>query len=388
MDSDDLPVHDLLGVGTESSPGPDQLRAIVTRAGRRRRRVAAAGMAAALLVGAAVGWAVADHSSSGPDTATATAPAPSTQGPTSSAANPVGRGAAASPAIGVDPAARLTPVATRSAGPVTIRVFRTTGPTPAAVAGGCGVALSTFQIEVSTARMVGTTLSAIPSSRPTQPVDDVESRVVGVAEGNPTAVVTAMTSAKVALVRMSYSGGAVDEMAPIDGMVFLAGPVPDAATAGTAGTLTAVDPAGRTLSTTSVTPSDALGGLAFGCPAICPSTGVLPVPAPAASSPSSASSVAGSGPIAQPAPAPACPVVSCPAQPRIGAPVPTTGTSVPVTAPLSTTVVPGGPDAGPGLPTGASAAGPAIAACPVDSGTGSLGSGGPPGAAGSAASGG
>ena len=254
------------------------------------------------------------------------------------------------------------------------------------MAGGCGAALSTFQIEVSTARMVGTTLSAIPSSRPTQPVDGVESRVVGVAEGDPTAVVTAMTSAKVALVRMSYSGGAVDEMAPIDGMVFLAGPVPDAATAGTAGILTALDPAGRTLSTTSVAPSDALGGLVFGCPAICPSTGVLPVPAPAGSSPSP--SVAGSGPIAQPAPAPACPVVPCPAQPRIATPAPTTGTSVPVTAPLSTTVVPGGPDAGPGLPTGASAAGPAIAACPVDSGTGSLGSGGPPAAAGSAASGG
>ena len=57
-----MPLHDLLGVGDNAGPGPDPLRAIVARAGRRRRRMAAGGMAVALVVGGAVGYALSNHS--------------------------------------------------------------------------------------------------------------------------------------------------------------------------------------------------------------------------------------------------------------------------------------------------------------------------------------
>ncbi len=80
MDPDDLPLHDLLGVGDDAAPGPDPLRAIVARAGRRRRRVAAGGAVVALVVGGALGYGLSNHSSSPAETSTASSPAVSGSG--------------------------------------------------------------------------------------------------------------------------------------------------------------------------------------------------------------------------------------------------------------------------------------------------------------------
>ena len=132
-----MPLHDLLGIGDHTEPGPDPLRAIVVRARRRHRRVAAGGVAVALVAGGAIGFAISNHSS--PTTQTSTAPATQTStGPAASGADAATSGATPSgPSGGAMTAGpielpgvsgQLTPLFTRTSNTgVDLRVFRTGG---------------------------------------------------------------------------------------------------------------------------------------------------------------------------------------------------------------------------------------------------------------------
>ncbi len=96
--------------------------------------------------------------------------------------------------------------------------------------------------------MVGTAGSGLGGVDRSQPVSAISSEVVGSAEGAPTAVVAAATGAGVARVSVSFAGGASDAMAPVDGWVALAAPVPSSVANGSnVGTLTGRDSAGKVL---------------------------------------------------------------------------------------------------------------------------------------------
>ncbi len=218
MEPDDIPLHDLLGTGDDAVAGPGPLRAIVARAGRRRRRIAAAGMAVALVVGGAVGYGLSDHSSPAAETSTASAGSTtsSTGASSASAASSGGATGAAvvAPNLPVTSPEKLTRLFTRTTGGITLRVFHTNFNPPAALPAGCQLGLPEFQVEVSTAEMVGITVSGAAPTTRTQPLTAVETRVVGAGEGNPVAVVTAATGPTVTRVEVSLTGGATDTMSP------------------------------------------------------------------------------------------------------------------------------------------------------------------------------
>jgi hypothetical protein len=260
----DMPVHDLLGVGAGGEPGPDELRAIVSRAGRRRLRFAAGGMAVALAVGGVVGYAVSNHSAASTQTASASAPTASS----SNSDVPAASGAAAAGGFGQNfssgsvstgesgVASRpYTHLFNRTAGTVTIRGFLTNFPEPAGLAASCGFpGLPQFEAEVSTAQMVGTSDSFGAQPDAANPVSAAQTDLFGTAEGDPVAVVTAATGSTVTEVRMAFAGGATDEMVPVKGWVALAAPVSAKLSDGqTLGTLTALNAAGKTLSSTPLT---------------------------------------------------------------------------------------------------------------------------------------
>ena len=223
----DMPVHDLLGVGAGGEPGPDELRAIVSRAGRRRLRFAAGGMAVALAVGGVVGYAVSNHSAASTQTASASAPTASS----SNSDVPAASGAAAAGGFGQNfssgsvstgesgVASRpYTHLFNRTAGTVTIRGFLTNFPEPAGLAASCGFpGLPQFEAEVSTAQMVGTSDSFGAQPDAANPVSAAQTDLFGTAEGDPVAVVTAATGSTVTEVRMAFAGGATDEMVPVKG---------------------------------------------------------------------------------------------------------------------------------------------------------------------------
>jgi hypothetical protein len=238
MEPDDIPVHDLLGVGSEPAPGPDQLRAIVTRAGRKRWGTAAVAATLALGLGLGVGFAVSGSSSPATQTATgasngagapnpAIAPSNSSSGSTASAAAP----ASAAP--------HLNKLFTRTAGDVTIRGFLLNFPQISGVPASCSVQGAHLQVEVSSAKMVGVVGTSPLGVDRTQPASAMWSEVVGTAEGAPTAVVTAATGPRVTQVSMSFADNTTDQMAPVRGWVALAAPVSGTLTsAQTLGTLT------------------------------------------------------------------------------------------------------------------------------------------------------
>jgi hypothetical protein len=222
MEPDDIPVHDLLGVGGEAQPGPNDLRAIVARAGRRRLRMASVGMAVALAAGGGIGYAVSNHSTPAAQTATASgtgspsSPAAGTPNGGSYSSSSSGGSAAIAQPIGSP--LHFTKVFTRTAGGVTIRAYLWNFPRGGvAMPAGCGFGSPQLQAELSTAKMVGTVSGFGPGL--------VQSQVVGGAEGDPTGVVTMATTSKVTEVSMSFAGGGTDRMAPVNGWVVLAAPV-------------------------------------------------------------------------------------------------------------------------------------------------------------------
>jgi hypothetical protein len=369
MEPDDIPVHDLLGVGDKPEPGPDELRAIVARAGRRRW--AMAGVAAALALGLGLGVGFAASSQSTPSTSqTATAgPAPTQN---SSDQNASGGATPAAPSTGANSgtnsSASATPsllspehftrLFTRTAGGVTIRGFLVNVPQIVGVPAQCQIGGSHLQVEVSTAHMVGSVTGGLVGFDRSQAISGVSSQVLGTAEGDPTVVVTAATGPGVAKVSMSFAGGATDVMAPAAGWVALAAQVRGALAYGSsAGTLTEHDSAGKVLGTQRLqlgVESSAASGSS--CAVMCP--GIQPDTSARGTSSAASSGSAAIGT--------ACPPLPCTTVPRLTVPPnqPTSGT---------TTIKPGGV-------TSSAAHGAAAYAClqpagPPGGGSGSTGSG-------------
>ena len=282
-----MPLHDLLGTGDHTEPGPDPLRAIVVRARRRHRRVAAGGVAVALVVGGAIGFAISNHSS--PTTQTSTAPATQTStGPAASGAAAATSGATPSGSSGGAMTAgpielpgvsgHLTPLFTRTSNTgVDLRVFRTAAITPAALPAGCEISLPRIQVDVSTTRMVGITFGSAPTTH-SRPLTAVTSDVVGQPEGDPTAVIEVATGPTVTRVQMVFTGGKKDSTPTSDGWAVLAASVPAHLASGASlGSLTAMDAAGHPMGSSAVTLT---GYQPFGVPA---GNCGLPCPQPGAS---------------------------------------------------------------------------------------------------------
>jgi hypothetical protein len=161
---------------------------------------------------------------------------------------------------------------------VTIRSFLVTYPEIFGALPSCGMQGAHLQAEVSTARMVGIVGGGFSGADKTQPASSIWSQVVGTAEGDPVAVVTAATGATVGQVSMTFAGGTTDQMTPVAGWVALAAPVPAALSYGqTAGTLTERDSAGKVIGSQSVRLGVQSGNLApsctSGCPRMQPQTG-------------------------------------------------------------------------------------------------------------------
>jgi hypothetical protein len=231
--------------------GPDELRSIVARAGRARARIGAVAAAVALAAGGGIGYGIASAASGGTGSQlVATSPPSGTSGP--SAAN-----GAASPSFAGSGAAVLQPIRfdslfTRQVGSIDIRGFLISEPNPLPAEGiaGCGVGAVRFQAEVSTPHMVGVAPGFVYQDSTTGAILFSQPTVIGVQEGDPTAVVVAYTSSDVALVKMAFTGGSSDQMAPAKGWSALVAPFPAGASTRDTnyGTLTALDHSGHVLS--------------------------------------------------------------------------------------------------------------------------------------------
>jgi hypothetical protein len=398
MEDENIPVHDLLGVGDQAAPGPDPLRAIVARAGRRRLRMAAGGMAVALAAGGAIGYSVSNHASNASQTATATAPATGNAAgsPPSAGQNSANASTGASFATGsAGGAALLAPYGatnlarlfTRTAGPVTIRGYQINFTVPRGVPASCQIAGPAFQAEVSTADMVGIVSGGFGTTRvAASSVTALGAQLLGVPEGDPTEVVTVATGTGVASVRMAFAGGGTDQMAPVKGWAALAAPVTGTSASQTAplstrvGQLTAFNASGHQVASVSVTNGFNVNSAGT---VVGSSAGSVQAPEPDIAC---ATPVCGSTPTvsAPPATVPGSTVVS----PGVVAPgVPTVSTS---SAASGSTASSGGATASPGLvyacavhPTPASGSSGSGAAGSGAAGSGAAGSG----AAGSASSG-
>lgn len=339
---DDRPFEDQAGSDGEAPPGPDELRAIVARSGRHHRRAAAVGMAATLIVGAAAGYLISGRSTASSTTVAVGSSPSTTSGAVGGSVNRAG-------VAGTSPfgPAGYTALFTRTAGPVTVRGFLTNFPRPSvAQAPRCRLmGPPSFRAELSTAKMVGEAEGFGIDDR-TKPLSAVTAVVVGVPEGDPTAAVAAAAGPGVAKVRVAYTGGATDEMAPMRGWVALAAEVPGAAASATTpvGTLTALNAAGRVLSSQTVTMAS--GGMQFTgpCGSPCPlqttttTSPTSPTP-PAAPSTTTTTANGSAGPpatapsppagaLSPPAGAPSAPspVIACAESPTtvpaLGGPVP------------------------------------------------------------------
>jgi len=264
MEPEDL----LRGGENETKAGTDELRAIVARAQRRRWRVGVAGLAAALVIGGGAGYALSNHHSSGQSVATSPE-----SGSTAGSSSPAGQSglAAASgrsnSSSSTGPASsnalfpqHLQPLFTRTAGSVEIRGFLVSSeiklPQGYAMP-SCAITGPRFQAEVSTTKMVGTTVAGYETPDPAKTLSDVSASIVGVAEGDPTLVVSASAGKGVAQVKVTgFAGGGTDSMAPVDGWVALAGPGTTSASSAAApvkvGTITALSSSGQVLATESV----------------------------------------------------------------------------------------------------------------------------------------
>ncbi len=262
--------EDLLRAGdNEPKAGADELRAIVARAQRRRWRVGVGGLAAALVIGGGAGYALSNQHPSGQSVATSAAgskassnsPSDRSSGPAtasgpSSSSSSTGSGSF--PALFPE---RLQPLFTRTAGSVDVRGFLVTStiklPQGYAMP-SCAITGPRFQAEVSTTKMVGTAVAGYVTPDATKPMSDVSASIVGVAEGDPTLVVTAFTGKGVAQVKVTgFAGGGTDSMAPVGGWVALAGPTTSSSSSAVSpvkvGTIAALSGSGQVLASESVT---------------------------------------------------------------------------------------------------------------------------------------
>ena len=340
--ADDRPFEHLPGSEDEPPPGPNELRAIVARSGRHHRRAAAIGMAATLIVGGLAGYLITARSTTRTTTVAATGSSPSTTGATS---GPVYlRGAPTTGTAigsGTPGSSRYSLAFTRTAGGVTIRGLLTNFPQPAGAPTGGPVCRPvgppSFQAELSTAKMVGDAPGLGTADR-TKPISAVTGTVTGQPEGDPTAAVVAAAGPGVAKVRVVFTGGATDEMAPVQGWVTLAAGIPfDAAVSPTPiGTLTALDPSGKVLNTQAVTTeTGAMRSFTADCGSPCPPlTTTTTAPASKGQASGQAPAIACTGPPFN-APAPGTPVptlvaplTAAPGAPGLSAP-PTTSTPGP-----------------------------------------------------------
>lgn len=236
--------------------GPDELRSIVSRAGRTRTRVAAAAAGVALAAGGGLGYGISSATSGGSrQQIVATAPQSAGVSPSGASGidSPSGAPAVAVPNPSIAQPLKYQKVFTRQVGTVDIRGFLQPMPAvpygvPAVCVGAGG--WTRFQAEVSTPGMVGIVFGLeYQQSSAGGPIEFTQPQVVGSAEGDPVAVVVAHTSSDVAQVRMQFAGGGSDQMAPVQGWSALATPYPGGTftSPATFGTLTALDRAGRTL---------------------------------------------------------------------------------------------------------------------------------------------
>jgi len=247
----------LLGDGDVS--GSDDLHAIVARAGRRMRwRAAALAGVVAVAAGGGVGYAVSTTGGSARQVV-ATSPASGSSTRASSQA-PSGAQIAGGPSAALPEPNRFTRLFTRQANGIDIRGYLVATPLmmPLSSAGSteCGTAGSHFQAEVSTPDMVATAGSGFVVQQLGSMILSEQTTVVGDAEGDPVAVVVLQTNSAVSKVRMDFTGGATDEMTPVQGWAVLAAPAAwfqsGKVTQETVGTLTALDSSGHSLATTPV----------------------------------------------------------------------------------------------------------------------------------------
>ena len=223
----------------------------------------------------------------------------------------------------------LTHEFTRSANGVDIRGYEVPSPRLPGGFAQCSIVTGPrFQAEVSTARAVGTVMSGFGPAPSTGAVTSMSSDVIGLAEGDSIGVVVASTSSSVASVKVSFVGGATDQMAPSGGWVALAGPVPANTSKGSTtvrpqvGTLTTYDRAGKQLSTQSVSIGFLQSGGVESQPAFCGTCGgpvLHPVPPPTAGG--SPGVVNPGGPVTQSPPnrsSSASGQIACPMQTQTG----------------------------------------------------------------------
>jgi hypothetical protein len=351
MEPEDIPVHDLLGVGDTPEPGPDELRAIVARAGRKRWAMAGMAATLALALGVGIGFATSHQSTPASQTAAA-GPGPTTgQNATPGGSPAVGASPGGSPGYGaymnpIAPASsRLARVFTRTAGGVTIRGFLVTFPQVFGASAACQLGGgSHLQVELSTAKMVAIAGGGLEAVNQSQPLSGVTSQVVGGPEGAPTAVVIAATGSGVAKVSMSFVGGGRDAMTPVNGWVALVAPVSGTLSYGsTLGTLSEQNSGGKVIHSQAVqlgvqSPTPA----APSCPVVCPDLS-SPAGAKANSTTASGSATAGAKansttPSGSAAAGVACPPVPCSPLPRTTLPPRQTPSTT-----AANTVNPGGP---------------------------------------------
>ena len=237
------------------SGGPDELRSIVSRAGRRRARVAAIAAGLALGAGGGIGYGVASATGGGSaQEIVATAPVSGPVEGSSGASSVPASGAlgVAGPSAAVFQPSQYKRLFTRQVGSIDIRGFLFTFPNPLPYQGAetCELGGSRFQAEVSTPNMVGIAQGFLYQESTSGPIIATQPATVGQAEGDPTLVVIADTSSNVTQVRMQFAGGSTDQMEPVQGWSALAAPFPAGISAQSNpsyGTLTAYDHAGHEL---------------------------------------------------------------------------------------------------------------------------------------------
>lgn len=258
--------------GGPGDAGPDELRSIVARAGRRMRvRAAALAGIVALAAGGGVGYAVSTTGGSGRQIV-ATAPSSGSAAHASSQAAG-GASTAGEPSYALPEAAKFTRLFTRQVNGVDIRGYLAASPImiplneagAADGSGACGTFGPRLQAEVSTPGMVAIAGSSFAVQQPGPNILTLQPTIVGVAEGDPVSVVVVQTSSAVTKVHMDFTGGATDEMAPVQGWAALAAPAgwyqSGKVTPQPVGTLSALDKSGKTLSSAPVVWPTAMIGL-------------------------------------------------------------------------------------------------------------------------------
>jgi hypothetical protein len=237
----DPPLGYLLDHPSAPPAGRDELAAIVAKSGRQRTRLAAAGMAAALVVGGAGGWAVANRSTDRGRVQTASALGAPRSATTT--LPPGISGADAAKAAGAQIAFKRLFVRTTADG-VTVRGFEMDF-AQSPVDTSCSAALPIFQSELSTSGMVSNSVTPVAD---TSAALSGTVAVVGQPEQSPVWTANAHAAAGIAMVRVHFADGSTDQMAPVAGWVALAHTAPTRLAKGpTTATLEGLDPQGKVI---------------------------------------------------------------------------------------------------------------------------------------------